>query len=126
MNWIQILISIPVAIVAVAFVRVGWLVAKDMEWFSPIRSDWRDIPIGLRIKYQGGAFLIYLISGCLRALLFGAALASGWLALGFRREPSLAGIGLLGVAICLSMMWADAQAQYEDERRRGPRPKDLD
>jgi len=63
MGWIQILISIPAALVAVAFVRVGWLVAKEMDWFSPISSDWSEIPIGLRIKQQGGAFLIYLISG---------------------------------------------------------------
>jgi hypothetical protein len=126
MSWIQILISIPAALVAVAFVRVGWLVAKEMDWFSPISSEWSEIPIGLRIKHQGRAFLIYLISGGLRALLFGAALACGWLTLGFRREPALAGVGLLGLAICLGLMWADAQAKYEDELRHGPTPKDYD
>jgi len=126
MSWIQILILVTVSVVAVAFARVGWLVAKDMEWFSPMRSNWSDIPIGLRIKHQGGAFLIYLISGCLRTLLFGATFACGWLTLEFRRQTALAGVGLLGLAICLSLMWADAQAHYENERRRASAPKDFD
>lgn len=126
MSWIQILISIPAAFVAVAFVRVGWLVAKEMDWFSPICSDWSDIPIGLRVKYQGRTFLIYLISGGLRAILFGVAFACGWLTLGLWREPALGVIGLLGLAICIGVMWADAQAHYEGERRRGPTPKDFD
>lgn len=126
MSWIQILISIPVAIVAVAFLRVGWFVIKDMDWFSPIKSDWSDIPISLRIKHQGRAFVIYLIYGIFRSLLFGAAFLCGWMIFDFRHEPAMACLFLLGLAICLGIMWAAAQAQYEDDPRRGPIPKELD
>lgn len=126
MRWIQILISIPAAIVALAFVRVGWLVAKEMDWFSPIKSNWSDIPTSLRIRHQGGAFLLYLIVGGVRAFLFGAAFVCGWLISNFRREPGLAFFGAFGFFICLGLMWADAQAKYEDLRRRRPTPKDFD
>ncbi len=126
MSWLQILISIPVAIVAVAFLRVGWLVAMEMDWFTPIRSDWSDIPLSLRIKHQGRAFVIYLIHGILRSLLFGTAFGCGWMIYEFRHEPAMACLCSIGLAFCLSIMWAAAQAQYEDDRRRAPIQKEFD
>jgi len=81
-------------------------------------SDWSDIPIGLRIKHQGGAFLGYLISNGLRSLLFGAAIASVWVGIEFRHTLEIVGICAVSLAICLGVMWSDAQAQYERERFR--------
>lgn len=126
MTWIQILISIPAAVVAVAFVRVGWFVAKDMDWLSPTRGEWSDIPLGLRVTHQGSAFVVYLIYGVLRSVLFGSAFACGWMIFYFRREPALVCLFSLGLVICLGIMWTAAQAQYEEDRRRGPLPKEFD
>lgn len=126
MNWLAIILLIPAALVVAAFARVGWLVAKEMDWFSPIRSDWEDVPISLRIKYQGKAFLLYLIVGGVRAMLFFAAFAFGWLARDSRRSPALVCFCLLGFAVCIGLMWADAQAHYGSALFRGPGPKNLD
>lgn len=87
-------------------------------------SNWSDIPFDLRVKYQGKAFLLYLIVGGIRTLLFGATFACGWLAVDLRHEPAVACICLLGLVVCTGFMWVDAQSHYEDERRRGPIPRD--
>jgi hypothetical protein len=126
MNWLTIALLIPATLVAVAFARVGWLVAKEMDWLSPIRSDWEDIPISLRIKYQGKAFLLYLIVGSVRSTIFFAAFACGWLARDSRHSPALVCLCLLGFAVCIGLMWTDAQAHYGGALFRGPQPKNLE
>jgi hypothetical protein len=117
------LVAFIAVLVLFAMGRIAWELARSgirqfefsewwREWFE-INSD--EVPYSLEIRIRGLAFILYLIVGTLRSLLFAVAIGSVWMILHSRRELVSVCLGTLGLLISFGIMWADARASHGEQ-----------